>query len=44
MLVSVVGEEKFLKGVSTYLKRNLYGNTETKDLWDGIQEETGMLK
>lgn len=42
MLASVVGEEKFLKGVSIYLKKRLFGNSVTKDLWDGISEASGM--
>ena len=41
MLVSVIGEDKFILGVSIYLKKRLYGNSVTKDLWDGIQEATG---
>ncbi|ODN83394.1 hypothetical protein L202_01538 [Cryptococcus amylolentus CBS 6039] len=42
MLAGVVGEEKFLKGVSIYLKKHLYGNAVTKDLWDGISEASGL--
>ncbi|KAJ6623433.1 leucyl aminopeptidase [Mycena sp. CBHHK59/15] len=42
MLSDYVGEDKFLKGVSIYLKRNLYGNTVTNDLWDGISTATGI--
>lgn len=42
MLSGVVGEEKFLKGVSIYLKKHVYGNAETKDLWDGISEASGL--
>ncbi|KAI3616148.1 leucyl aminopeptidase [Moniliophthora roreri] len=42
MLSDHVGEEKFLKGVSTYLKDNLYGSTITKDLWEGISAVTGV--
>lgn len=42
MLAGVVGEDKFLKGVSVYLKKHLYGNAETKDLWEGISETSGM--
>lgn len=40
MLSSYVGEDKLLKGVSIYLKKNLYANSVTKDLWDGISEAT----
>ena len=42
MLSEYVGEEKFLKGVSLYLKDHLYGNTVTQDLWDGIAKATGI--
>lgn len=41
MLSQVIGEETFLKGVSIYLKKHLYGNTVTRDLWDGISEASG---
>jgi len=41
MLSHYVGEEKFLKGVSIYLKKHLYANTVSKDLWEGISEATG---
>lgn len=41
MLSAYVGEEKFLKGVSLYLKKHLYGNSFANDLWDGIAEATG---
>lgn len=40
MLCNFVGEDAFLKGVSIYLKDHLYGNTTTKDLWNGIQKAT----
>ncbi|KAJ7018485.1 leucyl aminopeptidase [Mycena alexandri] len=40
MLSEYVGEEQFLKGVSVYLKNHLYGNSVTRDLWDGISAET----
>ena len=43
MLSHYVGEEKFLKGVSIYLKKHLYANSVTKDLWDGIAESSGMF-
>ncbi|KAJ7697953.1 leucyl aminopeptidase [Mycena metata] len=42
MLCEYVGEEQFLKGVSVYLKNHLYGNSVTRDLWDGISAETGL--
>ncbi|TIA89691.1 hypothetical protein E3P99_01933 [Wallemia hederae] len=42
MLSNMVGEETFLKGVSIYLKKHLYGNAETQDLWNGIAEAAGI--
>ncbi|KAJ8469486.1 hypothetical protein ONZ45_g16876 [Pleurotus djamor] len=42
MLSSYVGEDKFLKGVSIYLKKKLYANSITTDLWQGISEATGV--
>ncbi|CAH7667912.1 hypothetical protein BY996DRAFT_4583678 [Phakopsora pachyrhizi] len=41
MLANFVGKEKFLHGVSLYLKAHLYGNGTTKDLWAGISKSTG---
>ena len=42
MLSDYVGEEKFLKGVSLYLKKNLFANSVTHDLWEGISTATGL--
>jgi aminopeptidase 2 len=42
MLSDFVGEKGFTKGVSIYLKKRLYGNSVTRDLWDGIAEATGI--
>ncbi|KAH7340339.1 leucyl aminopeptidase [Rhizoctonia solani] len=42
MLARYVGEDVFLKGVSIYLKKRLYGNSDPKDLWDGISEASGV--
>jgi aminopeptidase 2 len=44
MLSDYVGEEKFLKGVSLYLKNHLFANTVTNDLWKGISEATGTFE
>jgi aminopeptidase 2 len=41
MLSNHVGEEKFLKGVSLYLKKKLFANSVTHDLWEGIGTATG---
>lgn len=42
MLSAYVGEEKFLKGVSIYLKKHLYANSVSRDLWEGIGEAAGI--
>jgi len=42
MLSNYVGEEKFLKGVSLYLKKKLFANSVTNDLWEGISTATGL--
>ncbi|GAA95801.1 uncharacterized protein L969DRAFT_94837 [Mixia osmundae IAM 14324] len=42
MLSNLIGEKVFLKGVSIYLKAHLYGNSQTKDLWAGIAESSGL--
>ncbi|KAF7304688.1 Aminopeptidase [Mycena kentingensis (nom. inval.)] len=42
MLCDYVGEDKFLRGVSIYLKRHLFGNAVTNDLFTGISEATGQ--
>ncbi|KAF8797340.1 zincin, partial [Phlegmacium glaucopus] len=42
MLSNYVGEEKFLKGVSLYLKKKLFANSITNDLWEGISTATGL--
>jgi aminopeptidase 2 len=44
MLSAYVEEEKFLKGVSLYLKDHMYGNSVTNDLWKGIGEATGKMQ
>ena len=38
MLEMYLGQERFRIGVSHYLKKHAYGNTETNDLWDAIEE------
>lgn len=42
MLSNMIGEETFLKGVSIYLKKHLYSNAKTVDLWAGISEACGL--
>ena len=40
MLQQYLGEERFRQGVNNYLRTHAYGNTETADLWDGIEAVT----
>jgi len=41
MLEQYLGDERFREGVSHYLRRHEYANTETNDLWDAIEETSG---
>ncbi len=41
MLEQHLGPERFRDGVRHYLKKHEYGNTETSDLWDALEEVTG---
>ncbi|KAF9477194.1 leucyl aminopeptidase [Pholiota conissans] len=41
MLCAYVGEDKFLQGISLYLKKHLYASIVTADLWEGISAATG---
>ena len=41
MLEQYLGVERFRAGVSHYLRTHAYGNTETGDLWDAIEETSG---
>ena len=38
MLEQYLGAERFRQGVSHYLDTHAYGNTETSDLWDAIED------
>ncbi|HTW86883.1 MAG TPA: M1 family metallopeptidase [Candidatus Binataceae bacterium] len=40
MLEQYLGAEEFRKGIALYLRRHEYGNTETGDLWDALQESS----
>ncbi|MCL5794702.1 MAG: M1 family metallopeptidase [Candidatus Thermoplasmatota archaeon] len=42
MIEGYVGEENFRKGISSYLKKFPYGNAENADLWNAIQEVSGI--
>ena len=41
MLERYLGAERFRDGIRHYLKLHEFGNTETHDLWDAIEEATG---
>jgi puromycin-sensitive aminopeptidase len=41
MLELYLGEERFRDGIRSYVATHSYGNTETTDLWDAIEEATG---
>ena len=41
MLEQYLGEERFRAGLRRYMARHQFGNTETTDLWDALEEETG---
>jgi puromycin-sensitive aminopeptidase len=41
MLEQYLGEERFRGGLRRYMARHQLGNTETTDLWDALEEETG---
>ena len=41
MLEQYLGADEFRRGIAAYIKRHSYDNTETTDLWDALEEETG---
>ena len=41
MLEQHLGPEAFRVGVSHYLRKHAFGNTETSDLWDAIESTSG---
>lgn len=41
MMEQYVGEEAFRKGVSLYLKKHAYSNTDNSDLWAALEEASG---
>ncbi|HEY7401273.1 MAG TPA: M1 family aminopeptidase [Actinomycetota bacterium] len=41
MLEQYLGADRFRDGIRRYLARHAHGNTETHDLWDALEEETG---
>ncbi|KAI0064927.1 hypothetical protein BV25DRAFT_1914077 [Artomyces pyxidatus] len=42
MLSKHVGEDRFLHGASISLKKHLYANSVSRDLWEAIGEATGI--
>ncbi len=41
MLEQYLGPDRFRDGIRRYLREHEHGNTETHDLWDALEEETG---
>ena len=41
MLEQWLGPERFRDGIRRYLAKHAYANTETHDLWDALEEESG---
>jgi puromycin-sensitive aminopeptidase len=41
MLEQHLGPDPFRAGIRRYMARHQYGNTETSDLWDALEAETG---
>jgi puromycin-sensitive aminopeptidase len=41
MLEQYLGADRFRDGIRRYLAKHAHGNTETHDLWDALEEETG---
>ena len=41
MMEQYIGEERFRSGVGSYLRAHAYGNTETADLWQSLDEASG---
>ena len=42
MLEQYLGEESFRDGIRHYIAANEYGNTETTDLWDALEQTSGQ--
>ena len=41
MLQQYLGPDRFRDGIRRYLRTHAHANTETHDLWDALEEETG---
>ncbi len=42
MMEAFVGKENFRKGISSYLKKHSYSNTMGSDLWNSIEDVSGL--
>ena len=42
MIEQWLGAERFRDGIRRYLQAHAYGNTETHDLWDALEEASGQ--
>ena len=42
MLEQFIGEEAFREGVGNYLRKHAFDNTITDDLWEGLNEASGL--
>lgn len=42
MLSAYLTEDVFLSGIRSYLKKHMYGNASTGDLWSALSEESGQ--
>lgn len=42
MLHSFIGDDNFKKGMNIYLERFSYSNAETEDLWEALEEASGL--
>ncbi|KAJ1658321.1 hypothetical protein IWQ61_002423 [Dispira simplex] len=42
MLSSYLGEDVFLSGIRAYLKKHMYGNASTLDLWQALSDASGQ--
>jgi puromycin-sensitive aminopeptidase len=43
MLEQYLGTEEFRQGIRLYLQKHAYGNTETSDLWDAIEQANSTV-
>jgi puromycin-sensitive aminopeptidase len=42
MLEQYLGEDIFQKGIALYMARHAYDNTDTNDLWNALEESSGL--